>query len=209
MKISSLLAALLLTLCNAQIVQADVISTYDVTTSFDDGSGITSGSFTYDSTSHTVTGVSGIQLYDSMGPTLSLNYLLPSPSQVYDTNGNLLVSVYLNDVATPYVESMTLGGDNAFATFDFNPNNPTSITSDNINQLVFMDCTPAADMSNCSTGNQYGGTMGTSIGETITLVSTVGTAPVPLPAAVWSFLVGTMGMLMLGKKRKSATSLNA
>jgi len=213
MRKTLLLMTLCLTVVNIQMAQADVVSTYDVEVDFDDGTffagnttsaGTAPAILTYDNTTKTVTGLSGY-LYDSMGDTVQLDYLLPSPSHQFDGSGNVMASVYALNFVTPYTESIDSGQNNAFVTVDFNPSNPTAVTQDNINQTVFMDCTANSGMApQCSTGINGTGTMANPQSETITFVSSTGTASaVPLPSAVWSFLAGTLGLLSFSKKRKT------
>jgi hypothetical protein len=207
MRTSSLLIALFLSFVGMQMAQADISTIYDVTTTFDDGTTF-SGAFTYDSTDYMVTGLSGVLNDAGMGDYVGLlAYQLPSPTQIYDGNGGMLASVYLLPTATPYTDYLHFGANNAFVTIDFNPNDPTTVSLANINQTVFMDCTAASGMAPyCATGtynNGNGGTMANPQSETISFVSSSGTAPVPLPSAVWTFLAGTLGLLSLGKKRKT------
>lgn len=200
----TLLAALLLAAAPLQPVLADVMNTYNVETDFDDGTAF-KGSFTYDVSTQMVTAISGT-LYDSMGDNVSL---MQMPGASTNTGGVVMASAYLNNVATPFTNYMAQGAGNAFANIEFNAANPTLNTGSYVNDLVFMDCTSASGMGSlCSTGNATNGTMGSPTGETITFVSSSGTAPVPLPPAVWSFLTGTLGLMYL-RKRKTPTGMAA
>ncbi len=207
MRISTLITALCLTFAGVQLAQADIVSTYNVETDFDDGTSFY-GSLKFDATTSTVVSLSGT-LDDSMGDTLTFNGTSGPLTQSSDGNGGILASIYLNAPTFSYPNASTVLSqtsiNNAFETIAFSAADPTN-TANYVNDIVTADCTAGSTMSNCSTGIYGGGTMGNPQAETITFVSSSGTGPaaVPLPSAVWTFLAGTLGLLSWGKKRKTA-----
>jgi hypothetical protein len=206
-----------LAIANLHIAQADVMQTYNVVETFYEpmtqpNNTIFTGSFTFDSTTQTVSNLMGT-LSEAMSgspmTTVNLDYQLTSVS---DGNGGLLVSAFALTNTNVFVGggfttggTQTNGTDNAYATIDVNLSNPTTMLTATqptiqLYQLSYADCTAGGLMGpTCMTGNGYvvGGTMmATPSSEIISAV--------PLPAAIWSFLAGTMGLLTLGKKRKDS-----
>ena len=162
MKTFSLLAALFLMIINIHSVQGDTVATYNITQTYSDKTTF-SGTFTFDSTTQTITSLSGI-LYDNAmaAPALSLTYQLPSSSSLSDGNGGIIASVYLYNTTTVFASgstTMTAGNNNASVTIDVNAANPLSGPT-SLTQLAYADCSSGGIMGKmCTTGNYKGGTM--------------------------------------------------
>jgi hypothetical protein len=143
---------------------------------------IFTGSFTLNSTTQTVSGLSGSLTESMTGPpmiTVPLSYQL---SSVSDGSGGLLVSSFALNTTNVYSEGGFAansegfyygfpsakhpgapgGVGNAFVTIYVNPADPTAaLTAAQINQLVYGDCYPGGMMGDtCMTGYRGRGTMG-------------------------------------------------
>lgn len=156
--------------------QADTLTTYNVTETFYEpmtqpDNTIFTGTFTFDSTTDTISGLTG-SLTESMTgtpmATVPLSYQL---SSVSDGQGGELVSVFaLNNTnvfsgggfASGKGIDVTYGNDNAYATIDVNVSNPTAaLSSAQLNLLSYADCTSGGLMGGkyCMTGIAAGGSM--------------------------------------------------
>jgi hypothetical protein len=173
----------------AQVTQTIVVDNtqknYNVTATFYEPqtqsyNTIFTGSFTFDSTTGTVTDLTGTlteSMYEPPITTVSLVYQL---SSVSDGNGGLLVSTFALDTINVFSGggfasggARTYGNRNAYVMIDFNLSDPTAaLTAAQIGLLTYADCTPDGMMgSDCMTGVVDGGTMGGyPISEVITLV---------------------------------------
>lgn len=143
---------------------------------------IFTGSFTLNSTTRTVAGLSGLLTESMTGPpmiTVPLTFQLASVS---DGQGGLLVSSFALNTTNVYSEGGYAansegfyygfpsakhpgapgGVGNAFVTVYVNPADPTAaLTTAQINQLVYGDCYPGGMMGDtCMTGYRGRGTMG-------------------------------------------------
>ncbi|MBV5299858.1 MAG: fibronectin type III domain-containing protein [Rhodoferax sp.] len=143
---------------------------------------IFTGTFTLNSTTRTVTGLSGLLTESMTGPpmiTVPLTYQLASVS---DGQGGLLVSSFALNTTNVYSEGGFAassegfydgfpsakhpgapgGVGNAFVTVVVNPADPTAaLTAAQINQLAYGDCYPGGMMGDtCMTGYWGRGTMG-------------------------------------------------
>jgi hypothetical protein len=191
------------------------------------GPGATSGTGVFDSNGTAAGGmaainatanyqgnINGLGTYTTdQAPLLNLTNQLAS-----STSGNLVtVSTFLQnntnvvagggyDVVTTN-NAMTYGNNNAFFTLVFDKTAITD-TSATTNQMVYGDFTALGMMMPMLTGPvgmtaySTGGSMG---GAPFSLSVTAAPAAVPLPAAVWLFGAGLMG-LFGANRRKSALS---
>ena len=143
---------------------------------------IFTGSFTLNSTTRTVTGLSGLLTESMTGPPMITVPLTFQLSSVSDGQGGLLVSSFALNTTNVYSEGGFAansegfyygfpsakhpgapgGVGNAFVTVVINPADPTAaLTAAQINQLVYGDCYPGGMMGDtCMTGYRGRGTMG-------------------------------------------------
>lgn len=189
-------------------------STSDIDTKFN-------GTFDFDTDTQTVSNFSGLlsqAMVENMTGTpsyVSLDYQL---SSVSDGMGGLLVTTFAQNTTDVFVGggfatggTTTFGNNNAYVTIDINLSDITgAFTQDQMNTVSYADCTPGSlmGMSNpktiCMTGwvgseaDPSGGTMqGTyPISQSISAV--------PVPAAVWLFGSGLIGLTGVARRRKSA-----
>jgi len=172
---------------SAPSAPAEVLTAYQIKATFFEPDTqpqdtIFTGSFTLNSSTRTVTGLSGLLTESMTGPpmiTVPLTYQLTS---VNDGQGALLVSSFALNTTNVYSEGGFAansegfyygfpsakhpgapgGVGNAFVTVYVNPSDPTAaLTAAQINQLVYGDCYPGGMMGDtCMTGYRGRGTMG-------------------------------------------------
>ena len=171
---------------SAPSLSANVLTNYQVTARFFEpdtqpNDSIFTGTFTLNSTSQTVSGLSGHLTESMTGPpmiTVPLTYQL---SSVSDGAGALLVTTFALNSTNVFSEggflasslglyygypsalSPAAGGvGNSFATIYVNPANPTAaLTQSQINLLGYGDCAAGGMMGDtCMTGYWGRGTMG-------------------------------------------------
>ncbi len=173
---------------------ADVLTNYNITTTFYEpdtqpNNSIFTGSFTFNSTTGTVSNLKG-SLSESMltpMPWVTLSHQL---SAVSDGQGGLLVTTFALNTTNTFAEGGFASGSeglyygfpsatnpaaggigNSFVTIYINLTNPTAaLTTYQINQLSYGDCTAGGMMGDvCMTGYYPAGTMsGFPISQTIT-----------------------------------------
>ena len=150
-----------------------------------------SGTFTLNSSTRTVTGLSGLLTESMTGPPMIIVPLTYQLASVSDGQGALLVSSFALNTTNVYSEGGFAansegfyygfpstkhpgapgGVGNAFVTVVINPADPTAaLTTAQINQLVYGDCYPGGMMGDtCMTGYWGRGTMGGyPVSQTIT-----------------------------------------
>lgn len=164
----------------------DVITNYRVTTRFYEpdtqpNDTIFTGTFTLNTTTQTVSNLTGSLTESMTGPPMVTVPLVYQLSSVSDGNGGLLITTFaLNTVNTyaeggfaansaglyygyPSAANPAAGGiGNSFVTIYVNPVNPTaSLTQSQINLLSYGDCAAGGMMGDtCMTGYWGRGTMG-------------------------------------------------
>ncbi len=219
----ALMAGPLLALAGVQASQAAII-TYNVTQTYNqvvydathpDWDTVFTGTFTFDTDTLTVSDLSGSLSQAMSGNTtfVSLDYQL---SSVSDGMGGLLVSAFAQDSTDVFLGggfatggTTTYGNNNAYVTVAVNLTDPTTpLTQDQINLLAYADCTPGGLMRNtiCMTGwvdpsqaDMSGGTMQ----GTYPITQTV--SAVPVPAAVWLFGSGLIGIAGVARRHRHAS----
>jgi PEP-CTERM motif len=192
---------------------------------------IFTGSFTFDSVTQTVSGLSGF-LTESMTGNgiddmnkLALNYQL---SAVYDAGlGGLLVTTFLLPTTNTFTTNPAFGGTdgwepgsgfglyygfpkanigNAYARIFVNTSNPLApLTQAQIDKLAYADCAPGGMMgATCMTGTTIAGygSVGTMSGYPISQVITV--ASVPEPETYAMLLAGLGLMAGIARRRTQA-----
>ena len=164
--------------------QVDILTSYNVTETFYEpmtqpDNTIFTGSFTLDSTTNTVTSLSGYLTESMTGSPMAVVHLTYQLSVVSDGNGGLLVTTFaLNSTNTfngggfapgsgggIYYGYLTAtspaagGPGNAYAIIDVNLSNPTSaLTQSQIDKLAYADCTKLGMMgATCMTGTTVAG----------------------------------------------------
>jgi hypothetical protein len=180
---------------SAPSTTSDVITKYNVVTTIFEpdtqpNDTIFTGSFTFNSTTQTVTQLNGVLSESMIGPpmpTVPLNYQL---SNVSDGMGGLLVSAFALNTTNVYSEggfaansqgyyygwpsapNPAAGGvGNSFITINVPLGNPTnSLNAAQINTLAYGDCAAGGMMGDtCMTGHGGVGTMGGyPVSQTIT-----------------------------------------
>ncbi|MDH5570779.1 MAG: VPLPA-CTERM sorting domain-containing protein [Gammaproteobacteria bacterium] len=189
------------------------------------------GAFDFDTDTQTVSNLHGLLSESMTGDPqstssdydmtwLSLNNQL---SSVYDAElGGLLVTTFLNDTTNTFFggtwtpeDGIAYGGiysgwpgenpGNAYAMIFVNTLDPTAaLTQAQIDKLAYADCAPGGMMGAvCMTGTSVAGygAVGTMSGYPVSQVITP--AAVPVPAAVWLFGSGLIGLLGVVRRRKS------
>jgi hypothetical protein len=165
-------------LAAAQVTQSILVGStqknYNVTVTFYEPdtqpyNTVFTGSFTFDSTTSTVSDLTGTlteSMYEPPITTVPLAYQL---SSVSDGHGGLLVTTFSLNTTNVFSGggfasggAKTYGNSNAYATININLSDPTAaLTAAQINQLLYADCTPDGMMGQvCMTGLNGGGTMG-------------------------------------------------
>jgi len=217
-------------LSSAQMAQAAL---YNVTGIFDEpqtqiGNTTFIGTFDWDATTNTLSGLQGTMnatMYPNanMGavPDYNLTYQLASS---YDTTtGDVVASVFSVDSTDVFFGGGYNTGDtlklgalsgldgftpnlNTYFTLSFNANTMLG----NLDQMVYGDCAPTGLMGPMMTGDLC------MTGHSVALVGNAGTmdgvplsisitpSPVPVPAAVWLFGSGLMGLIGIARRRKFA-----
>jgi hypothetical protein len=176
--------------------QVDILTSYNVTEIFYEpmtqpDNSIFTGTFTIDSTTNTVSNLTGTLTESMTGTPMALVSLTYQLSAVSDGNGGLLVTAFaLNTSNTFYGGGFSPGSGsglyygyptatnpdsggigNAYATIYVNLSNPTTApTQAQINSLAYADCTALGMMGDtCMTGYSGLGTMGGyPVSQTIT-----------------------------------------
>ena len=191
------------------------------------------GSFDFDDVNLTVSNLQGLLSESMTGnPTssasdyemnwLSLNNQL---SSVYDpVLGGLLVTTFLNDTTNTFYGGTWTPEDgiasgavydgfpvasnnpgNAYAMIFVNTLDPTaSLTQAQIDKLAYADCAPGGMMgATCMTGTTVDGygAVGTMSGYPVSQV--ISPSAVPVPAAVWLFGSGLIGLFGVARRHKS------
>jgi hypothetical protein len=166
------------------IAVAHIQTTYNVTVTFEEPetqpyNTIFTGFFTLDSSTNTVSDLTGLLTECMWEPPITTIALAYQLSAVSDGNGGLLVSTFaLNTTDVffgggfPTGKTKTFGNSNAYVTIYVNLANPTAaLTPAQVNLLVYADCTPLGMMGpDCMTGVNGGGSMaGYPISQTITV----------------------------------------
>jgi len=157
MKTLFLAVSLLIIVASAPVSHADTLTKYNVTAVFAEpmlGNTTTfNGSFTFNSATGQITGLTGT-LYQAMaGSVVALNY--QNTPSVGDGNGGVLATAYASNTTDTFY-----GTNNAYVILDVNAANPLS-GAPNINLLAYMDCTPGGLMGRtCMSGRAGGGSMG-------------------------------------------------
>jgi len=167
--------------------QADIVTAYNVTEIFYEpetqpDNSIFTGSFIFDSTTNTVSNLTGSLTESMAGTPMATVPLTHQLSVVSDGQGGLLVTTFaLSSTNTFYgggfapdsgaglyygypsaTNPASGGAGNAYATIDVNIANPAStLTRLQLNQLAYADCTALGMMGDtCMTGDVNLGTMG-------------------------------------------------
>jgi hypothetical protein len=182
-------------------LQVDILTHYNVTETFYEpmtqpNNTIFTGSFTLDSTTNTVTNLTGYLTESMTGTPMALVPLAYQLSAVSDGYGGLLVTTFaLNTSNTfygggfapgsgsgiyfgyPAASNPDSGGiGNAYAIIDINISNPTlALTQNQINKLAYADCTKLGMMgATCMTGTSLAayGTAGSMSGYPLAQVIT-------------------------------------
>jgi hypothetical protein len=177
---------------------AHVVATYDVVATFYEPdtqpqNSIFTGSFTFDATTNTVSGLSGSLTESMTGPPMATLQLTHQLSSVTDSAlGGLLVTTFLNNTTATFTTDISLGGTdgwepgsgfglyygfpgtnpgNAYAMIFVNVSDPTApLTQAQLDKIAYADCAPGGMMSaTCMTGTTVAGyaTVGTMSGYPI------------------------------------------
>jgi hypothetical protein len=217
-------------LSSAQMAQAAL---YDITGIFNEPQTMTghttfTGTFDWDAATNTLSGLQGTMnatMYPNANMGAKPDYNLTNQFDFsIDGAGNVVVSVFkesstdvfagggYNAGDTIKLGTSLLGGDgftpneNVYFTLAFNANTMLG----NLDQMVYGDCAPTGLMAPMMTGNTcmtghsvalvgYAGTMdGTPLSLSIT------PSAVPVPAAVWLFGSGLVGLIGVARRRKLA-----
>ncbi len=212
-------------LSSMQMAQAAL---YNVTGIFDEpqtqtGNTTFTGTFDWDAATNTISGLQGTMnaaMYPNanMGavPDYNLSYQLASS---YDAvTGDVVASVFSVNSTDVFFgggyntgDTMKLGALNGADGFTPNLNSYFTLAFNantmmgNVDQMVYGDCAPTGLMgpmmtgNMCMTGHLGGGTMGG-----VPLSLSITPSPVPVPAAVWLFGSGLMGLIGVARRCKPA-----
>ncbi len=220
-KIAAALASMCL-LAGAQMAQAAL---YNVTGVFDEPQTMTghttfTGTFDWDAATNTLSGLQGTMnatMYPNMMDPNTYTYSLTHQLAFsYDAaTGDVIASVFKENSTDVFFgggyttgDTMKLGAldgldgftpnENVYFTLAFNANTMMG----NVDEMVYGDCAPyglmgpmlTGDM--CMTGHILGGTMaGTPLSLSISAV--------PVPAAVWLFGSGLLGLVSVARRKRS------
>ena len=226
MKKTAIALASMCMLTAAQMAQAAL---YSVTAVFDEPQTMTghttfTGTFDWDAATNTLSGLQG-----TMNATMYPNMMNPNPVPDYNlthqlafsydaTTGDVIASVFKENSTDVFWGGGYTAGDtyklgafggsdgytpneNVYFTLAFNANTMMG----NIEQMVYGDCAPTGLMGPmmtgdlCMTGHSvelvgYAGTMG---GVPLSLEITA----VPVPAAVWLFGSGLLGLIGVARRK--------
>lgn len=210
-------------LTGTQVAQAAL---YNVTGIFNEpqtmsGNTTFTGTFDWDATTSTLSGLQGTMnatMYPNANMGAVPDYSLTNQLAFsYDAiTGDVLATVFKENSTDVFVNggyatggTMKLGAmngidgftpnENVYFTLAFNANTMTG----NVDQMVYGDCAPTGLMGPmmtgdmCMTGHLAGGTMG---GVPLSLEISA----VPVPAAVWLFGSGLLGLIGIARRRKLA-----
>ena len=220
-----ILAVLILMIANTSVAYATMAS-YNITGVFFEpntsiGHTTFTGTFNWDADTETVSGLHGSQnvtMWDpSDYPDLNLDYQLAQ-----SVNGNIVTaSVFLKNTTDVFSGGGYEAGDvlrygnnpahglpadgntpndNAYFSFAFDKTSMTGI----LDEMVYGDCSPGGMMGQvCMTGHSiakvgYPGTMNA-------VPMSLEISAVPIPAAVWLFGSGLVGLLGLRRKKAQAS----
>lgn len=222
MKKTAVALASMCMLAGAQMAQAAL---YNVTGVFNEPQTMTGnttfvGTFDWDSATNTLSGLQGTMnaaMYPNsmMGAVADYN-LTHQLAFSYDaTTGDVIASVFKENSTDVFMgggyatgDSYKLGAfggsdgftpnENVYFTLAFNANTMMG----NVDQMVYGDCAPTGLMAPmmtgdlCMTGHLAGGTMG---GTPLSL----SVSAVPVPAAVWLFGSGLLGLISIARRKRS------
>jgi hypothetical protein len=187
------------------------------------------GTFDWDAATNTLSGLQGTMnatMYPNMmNPTPVPDYNLTNQLAFsYDVaTGDVIASVFKENSTdvffgggyttgdTMKLGAMDMDGDgigadgfapneNVYFTLAFNANTMMG----NVDQMVYGDCAPTGLMGPmmtgdmCMTGHSLGGTMG-GIPESLTITPSA----VPVPAAVWLFGSGLLGLISIARRKRT------
>lgn len=206
------------TASQAAIVSYNVTQTYnqvvyDATTDVDT---VFDGTFDFDTNTQTVSNLSGLlsqAMVESMSGTptyVPLNYQL---SSVSDGMGGLLVSTFAQNTSDVFLGggfatggTTTYGNENAYVSINLNLSDITSaFTPDQMATVSYADCTPGSLMgkTTCMTGWLGDGTdlSGGTMQGTYPIYQEISVSAVPVPAAVWLFGSGLIGLTGIARRR--------
>jgi hypothetical protein len=204
-------------LAGAQMAQAAL---YNVTGVFDEPMTLTghttfTGTFDWNSAINTLSGLQGTMnasMYTDVPDYILTNQL----AFEYDANtGNVIASVFKENSTDVFFgggyttgDTMKLGAlggldgftpnENVYFTFAFNANTMMG----NLDEMVYGDCAPTGLMGpmmtgdTCMTGHSLGGTMGAT-------PLSLSISAVPVPAAVWLFGSGLLGLVGMARRKKA------
>jgi len=214
----------------AQMAQA---SLYNVTGVFDEpqtqtGNTTFTGTFDWDAATNTLSGLQGTMnatMYPNANMGAVPDYNLTNQLAFsYDAiTGDVIASVFKENSTDVFLgggyntgDTLKLGGvngldgftpnENVYFTLSFNSNTMLG----NVDQMIYGDCAPTGLMGPmmtgdlCMTGHSVAlvGNAGTMDGAPLSLSITPST--VPVPAAVWLFGSGLMGLIGIARRRKLA-----
>ena len=207
-------------IAGAQVAQA-AVTTYNVTETFNQvvydvshpsWDTIFTGSFTFDSATNTVSGLTG-SLTQAMSGNATSRNLTYDLSSVYNASlGGLVVTAFFQNSTNVFQGggfaiggTKTFGNQNAYATIFVNTSNPTAaLTSDQILTLAYADCTTGGLMggSTCMTGWDKAGAAGGTMRGTWPITESV-TAAVPEPETYAMMMAGLGIIGAIARRRKA------
>ena len=219
MKKSTIIGGTVALMCAVPAAQAAL---YNVTGIFDEptamaGQTTFNGTFDWDSGTNTLTGLQGT-MNASMYPALpaDLYSLTNQLAFTYDPGtGDVVATVFKESSTDVFMGggyatggTMKLGAmmdgytpnENVYFTLAFNANTMMGI----VDQMVYGDCAPTGLMgpmmtgNMCMTGHLAGGTMGAT-----PLSLAITPSAVPVPAAVWLFGSGLLGIIGVARRKQA------